>query len=62
MPDSDKESVHKKETSGHKKKVSDSSKSKGTSEHIEVNVVENGTIIKKHTFTTVFAKVGILID
>jgi len=45
MPDNEKDSVHKKESSGHKRKASDSSKSKGTPEHIEVNVVENGAII-----------------
>ena len=45
MPDNDKETVHKMETSGHKRKVSDNSKSKGTPEHIEVDVVENGPII-----------------
>lgn len=53
MPDNEKDhnSVHKKDTSGHKRKASDGSRAKGTPEHIEANVVrenvvrENGAII-----------------
>ena len=48
MPDNEKDHnfVHKKDTSGHKRKESDGSRAKGTPEHIETNAfVENGTII-----------------
>ena len=48
MSDNEKDhnSVHKKDTSGHKRKASDNSRAKGTPEHIEANVVvENGAII-----------------
>jgi len=40
MPDNDKDTGQRKETSS-----SDSSRSKSTPEHIEVNVVENGATI-----------------
>lgn len=48
MPDNEKDhnSVHKKDTYGHKRKASDGSRTKGTPEHIATNVVvENGAII-----------------